>query len=295
MTPSDEGKFCGSCQQTVIDFSNMSDRQLVEFFKRPSSSVCGRVHNEQLNRDIIIPKKRIPWIRYFFQFTWPAFVLFLKSCNIKDNVEGKAKVESRTDDVQEHSFATVGMMIPEITPFDTSGIMIKEPVRKGEIVGDVDVTRITDSVAVPVDSSVQETEIVYKPMDTVVIQTYGATIGKIALVGAVSVCKVETIQPEKDLVGPETTFDDQTKFKAYPNPVRVGSLLNLSFESSEIFPEVIQIVSSSGQLISQLRQNSKTTVTNIQIPSNITAGIYFLRLIPKNKQEKITKIIVTKG
>ena len=78
MSPGGQGRFCGSCQKTVTDFTNMSDAQLVAFFKRPKTSVCGRFHQEQLERDILIPRKRIP-IKYFFQFTLPAFLLSLKS------------------------------------------------------------------------------------------------------------------------------------------------------------------------------------------------------------------------
>jgi hypothetical protein len=295
MMPSDKGRFCASCQKTVIDFTNMSDRQLAAFFKKPPSSVCGRVYDDQLNRGIEIPRKRIPWIKYFFQITWPAFVFLLKSCGMKENTTGKMRVESKTSDVEEFSVATLGIMIPEITAVDTSAQVLKEDfVTKGQITGDVEIDQKTNSVAMPVDSIVEETEIVYKPMDTVVIQSYGATTGKIMLSGAISVCRVETVQQEKDSVQQETNIDNEIKFKAYPNPVRAGSLLNLSFESSDDFPEILQIVSSSGQLISQLKQNSKAAITNIQIPLNLTAGIYFLRLITKNKETKTTKIIVTK-
>lgn len=74
MTPSEKGKFCGSCQKQVIDFSNMSDRQVAQFFKKPSTgSVCGRFMSDQLDRAIEIPKKRIPWLKYFFQIALPAF------------------------------------------------------------------------------------------------------------------------------------------------------------------------------------------------------------------------------
>src|SRR5688500_12073448 len=85
----EKGKFCGACQKTVVDFTSMSDRQLADFFKKPKSDVCGRFHNDQLEREILIPRKRIPWIRYFFQFTWPAFVLGLKSCTNYTNDTGK--------------------------------------------------------------------------------------------------------------------------------------------------------------------------------------------------------------
>lgn len=80
MTPVDKGRFCGSCQKQVVDFSNMSDRQVAEFFKKPSTgSVCGRFMTDQLGRDIQIPKKRIPWFKYFFTIALPAFVVSLKS------------------------------------------------------------------------------------------------------------------------------------------------------------------------------------------------------------------------
>ncbi len=79
MTPVQQGKFCGSCQKQVVDFSNMSDRQVAEFFKKPSTgSVCGRFMTDQLDRSIEIPKKRIPWLKYFFQFVIPAFLVSIK-------------------------------------------------------------------------------------------------------------------------------------------------------------------------------------------------------------------------
>ncbi len=80
MTPTDKGRFCASCQKQVIDFSTMSDRQIAQFFKKPSTgSVCGRFMQDQLDRDIDIPRKRIPWVKYFFQFALPAFLFSMKA------------------------------------------------------------------------------------------------------------------------------------------------------------------------------------------------------------------------
>ncbi|MBI3140193.1 MAG: carboxypeptidase-like regulatory domain-containing protein [Sphingobacteriales bacterium] len=76
MSPAAQGRFCGSCQKQVVDFTSMSDRELVQFFKKPSTgSVCGRFMNEQLERDLVVPGQRIPWINYFFQIAWPAFFI----------------------------------------------------------------------------------------------------------------------------------------------------------------------------------------------------------------------------
>ena len=80
MTPVEKGKFCSSCQKQVIDFSRMSDREIALFFKKPSTgSVCGRFMTDQLNRDLEIPRKRIPWVKYFFQFLLPGFLISMRA------------------------------------------------------------------------------------------------------------------------------------------------------------------------------------------------------------------------
>ena len=97
MTPVEKGKFCGSCQKQVVDFSNMSDRQVAEFFKKPSTgSVCGRFMTDQLDRPIEIPRKRIPWVRYFFQITLPAFLMSMKVSASK--TQGEIKIKTVTKD-----------------------------------------------------------------------------------------------------------------------------------------------------------------------------------------------------
>jgi len=284
-----------------MDFTGMSDRQLAEFFKKPPSSVCGRVYNDQLNRDIVIPKKRIPWFKYFFQFTWPALVFLLKSCGMKESSKGKIKIE-RISSGHEYPMTSLGFIMPgqelnisEITPVDTTVDLKKDEIKvNDEIMGDVALITKTDSIAMPNDT-LGETVAEYKPLDTVTVIGYSYTTGKM-LVGAISVCKVESAEVKEDSVKREEVFTNEMNFKVYPNPVQAGSLLNISFKSSDDFPQRIQILSSSGQLVSQVKQNGKeyAAVTNIQIPSNLTAGAYFLQAITKSKKVKTAKFIVTR-
>lgn len=108
MTPSEKGKFCASCQKQVIDFTNMSDTELALFFKKkPTGSVCGRFFNDQLERNISMPRKRMPWLNYFFQFLIPAFLI---SC--RDTVQGKIK--GAAENVVETEFTTVGMLLMDV-------------------------------------------------------------------------------------------------------------------------------------------------------------------------------------
>lgn len=111
MTPVEKGKFCGSCQKQVIDFSVMSDRQLAEFFKRPSSgSVCGRFMTDQLDRDIEIPGKRIPWLKYFFTIASPAFFLSLKASASKKQGEIKLRKAVSADTGRKNIYDDVRML-----------------------------------------------------------------------------------------------------------------------------------------------------------------------------------------
>lgn len=57
MSPEEKGRFCQHCQKTVVDFSNMTDRELVNYFSTASGRVCGRFMPEQLNRETVIPRE----------------------------------------------------------------------------------------------------------------------------------------------------------------------------------------------------------------------------------------------
>ncbi|MCU0320934.1 MAG: carboxypeptidase-like regulatory domain-containing protein [Chitinophagaceae bacterium] len=78
MQPNNQGRHCLSCQKTVVDFTAMTDAELINFFSNKKDNVCGRFTSEQLDKDFLIPKKKIHWLKYFFQFALPAFLLSIK-------------------------------------------------------------------------------------------------------------------------------------------------------------------------------------------------------------------------
>lgn len=53
MSPADKGRFCASCQKTVVDFTYSTDKEIVEFLSKSGDSVCGRFDNRQLNRPLV--------------------------------------------------------------------------------------------------------------------------------------------------------------------------------------------------------------------------------------------------
>jgi len=57
MTSTDRGRFCGSCQKEVVDFTKMSDAELLAFVSKNGYKVCGTFAVSQLGRKITAPKK----------------------------------------------------------------------------------------------------------------------------------------------------------------------------------------------------------------------------------------------
>jgi len=52
MTPAEQGRFCASCQKTVMDFTMKNDREVARFFEEGAQGTCGRFRPDQLNRPL---------------------------------------------------------------------------------------------------------------------------------------------------------------------------------------------------------------------------------------------------
>ncbi len=52
MTSQDKGRFCGSCQKVVVDFTKMSNDEIIDYFKKQETkkSTCGRFYDVQLRQ-----------------------------------------------------------------------------------------------------------------------------------------------------------------------------------------------------------------------------------------------------
>lgn len=52
MKPTEIGRLCGSCQKTVVDFTAMSDAEVMRFMAQQTGNACGRFRADQLNRPL---------------------------------------------------------------------------------------------------------------------------------------------------------------------------------------------------------------------------------------------------
>ena len=65
MTEANKGRHCQSCNKIVVDFSVMSDRQVLEYFKTTTGKTCGRFNDDQLQRPLVEPQTKPSKWNYF--------------------------------------------------------------------------------------------------------------------------------------------------------------------------------------------------------------------------------------
>ena len=111
MLPAEQGRFCQSCEKTVVDFSQMSDEQVLSYFKlkqQNSERVCGRFRAEQVSKPVQIQWQSWPRSLQRFAMALVAVVLLggASACHSTDSTVGDVVFEEE-DSVQ------------VVTPIDT--------------------------------------------------------------------------------------------------------------------------------------------------------------------------------
>jgi hypothetical protein len=63
MQPNNRGRFCGVCQKTVTDFTQMDDEAFIAYFQNIQKASCGRFAKRQLTLEI--PNKSVPLLPFW--------------------------------------------------------------------------------------------------------------------------------------------------------------------------------------------------------------------------------------
>jgi len=318
MTPAARGKFCGSCQKKVIDFSNMSDREVAQFFKRPSTcSVCGRFMQDQLDRSIQIPKKRIPWVKYFFQFALPAFLMSLKASAQKEiRLTGKVSaicsrqlmgdtilvsmerevvdttvIKGRVVDKKGEAISFASIMIKDtkigVATDDTGTFSIKlKPGMKNIVL-----------VASSVGFEMKEVNVKSGDQNNLIIQLNAKQmLAEVIVTSDISrklggLMWVTSIRSTRNIFTP---FFRADSVKVYPNPVSSGGAINIDVVKSATGKTLIELYSMAGQKVysTEVTMNNKNWRATLSLPS-LVPGIYIVNVyFDEKKKAYSTKLVI---
>jgi methionine-rich copper-binding protein CopC len=193
--------------------------------------------------------------------------------------------------------ATVGMMLSEITPVDSSKEVKKAP-EKIEVVTTHSVGLISPPPPITGDTIINAIEPVEeivpikescKPLDTVTVaSSTGYQTGRLVS-GGISVVTTKVIS--EDIIRKEIK-EDSFSIKAYPNPVKAGGQLTISVTSNESISR-LQLVAASGASfpLANIRI-PKSGLMTVTIPDGLAAGTYFLQIVMNNQKSKTVKLIL---
>lgn len=326
MTPVEQGRFCNACAKTVIDFSIMTDQQILDYLSTASAGVCGRVTDTQLSRNIApvpVPRKT-KW--------WMAFLMPLL---IGINRAAAQKKQSLT--------GKVAVTQPAPAAYKVGELAAPAPVKKIEITGkitdsngvavpfalvSIEATAVTvsansegvytittkamgDSVTLSAKSlgyitrqytltakAITSLDIMLQPEanDLAPVIVKGFQPGKrICYTGAIRVVKRDTLSAKAlDTINRFAHFvaGKPQRFSVAPNPVRRHQQFTLVSKESGSY--TIQVLNNSGVVVFvQYYKEAKGVSQYITAQSVWIPGMYYVRMIDeKTKQQYTQKLIV---
>jgi hypothetical protein len=70
-----QGRLCANCQKTVVDFTNMTDNAVLEYFKNFKGDTCGRFTDDQLQRPLTpLPPHKQGWLKWAIASVFSCFI-----------------------------------------------------------------------------------------------------------------------------------------------------------------------------------------------------------------------------
>lgn len=316
MTPEAKGRFCGSCAKVVVDFSLMTDNEVLNYLKKNSGNTCGHFTDEQLNRTLLEThlQPRRNWKYWLASII--SLLLMLKQSNgqsqrntnkligdttivlndFKDIVVGKIavkpaekKVVGRVVDEHDKPILGASVMIKNArigVATDTDGkFSLKVNTDKVTIsVSDIGYTSkefelVANSEIKPIKLAISE---VVSMGEVVVVRQFKkrkTQIEKMPLLDTLSQCLSKVI--------------DSKAFTVYPNPVSVNGTINLSIKDAGNYE--VQILNNQSKILVSRTFNIQSSKQNIQLnlPFGISQGINYIRLVNTATQKQwVDKVLV---
>lgn len=320
MTPKEQGRYCGSCCKTVVDFSMMTDKEIVDYISKASHHICGRFSNDQLNKDISITEKKK---RFSFAYLWN--VLLATFLITEANAQSKPVKKKKTivhevptqvlmgkfDIVEEPEPATTilplnitGTVLDSTTnkPLMGASIRIKETARgvAADTLGNF-MLHIEKKNAVELEFSAigYETQtllidnntpvnlaIHLKPvaalLQSVEVKAFAYHKALTGSVGGISIgYRLTRVEKIKRVINDWVPKKD---VRVYPNPVVRGNNIQVSLALKQTGTYKLELLNAGGQVmeVQPLMMRSKEQLATIPTSHAWSAGVYWIRISSPN-------------
>ena len=298
MQPAEKGRHCAACAKTVIDFTAMSDTEIIRYMSQAGHNVCGRLTPGQMNRPLIPltppQKNKLP--------AWPLLVTSLLLTHDEPQHHRQPVPQEQQDRKTppqqfDNSPAFMGMAFPKIVPdttivdtMSTNGVILGEIALTPPNDPDLSDSTKPDTVICPKREPpfVMGDTILYNldsPKRTIIDTVKHFIFDSVSILSQ----KLSTISDTPNM--PNTP--SATSLKVYPNPVQRGSVFHLSCQA-EPGNYHFRLFSSSGALIQERTLNISDTrqISEWETPANLPAGVYILRAIRQGHNDVYARQLV---
>jgi CarboxypepD_reg-like domain/Secretion system C-terminal sorting domain len=320
MNPTQQGRFCNACAKEVIDFSTMSDSEVLGYFSSiKNEKVCGRAYPDQLDRAITMPKE-IKKAKFWYWNYAAMFFLFFSKMTMKAQAQGQVITVPAKIDVSTELQGQLGGFIitksmaftGKITDKDDNPIPFASIKIKGANTGvsasdngEFSITGVTKNTILEVSAvgfktidispaaispahSIILEKAANTTLDTVKLVSYGTIKKGRIMIGAVSSVQVKNVSIidtiKSFLVKP--IFFKSDEINIYPNPVQRGSLFTIALKLKQAGKYNIQIVDAAGRTVlqKQIYVAAKEFIDKVQTDSRWSGGTYFVRVVDNNSK-----------
>jgi hypothetical protein len=278
-----------ACQKTVVDFTAMSDAEILQYMSQAASQVCGRLAPGQMNRDLApSPVQRNggkgwPWLIAGALMTAdgaPPDRTGLKGMVVLQN-RGKS-IENTIDS------AAVGMT--DNVRVDTSVAISEEEFIVGLMpMSELELEPMYDPVETPLDSVVKGTVSIEVP-DSIAMPALEIAVADtteaIPLNGRIKQFLTDTLTMLRII--------PKMELKVYPNPIPRGTSFHIAWPSGPGTYKV-SLISTAGVLVQArvVEVGSSSQVDTWEMPGEVAAGVYLIQAMrPGQAVTWTSKVIV---
>jgi len=297
MTENEKGRFCGSCQKTVVDFTLMSDKQILDHLSKASGGTCGRFANDQLDREmkaeVVKPKSR--WA-YFINLLIPIFL----SSSGSNNTKGEPSIISNAGNHPD-SEKNLGGIVGQISSiYCPAPVVVPDTTISEGILGEI--ALVPEPIYAIDEEVAPDTAVKFNPPvnipdtstrllgDTVVFEYTGvdttAPVCNLVYGGLGITSAKEEKKPMNSFITDTLAFFGiKRPISAYPNPVIAGQSITIDFSPKTLGVYKLDVFDLNGKLIYSRQVNMVYPKQNFQIPtySDWSKGVYIVRLSGEGK------------
>ena len=322
MKPNEIGRFCSSCSKTVVDFTNMSDREVIEWFagSAQNTNTCGRLHQTQLKRALIEYRPGKSKAALFWNYLMAALLIGTETRAQTINTNSKAPTCQHDTSLKE---IVVGGLISGQTVRHRPSIKDLPDTLYGRIVctgleQPIPFATITVSGGNQFMSdadgyfSIQK-NIVRKPYN-ISISSIGSKPTRIDVIKTWRNGEDQTINIplEYIVLGEMTTTVQISKtqklvsllkdslnilglvkktIRIYPNPAIRGGTVTIEADLKEPGTHTLQLINLAGMTVMTMQAEGSKDLRTItmEIPGNISTGIYVLRILNNSQRTEYTR------